>query len=370
MIDFKGMPVYGGVLHPGLVASLSASVQAQYDLSASTSVFATPLDLLAPATVDRVEVYLAAGASTGFRCRIVGLGTDGLPSSSLVHANAEAAITATAGAWNVFDFTNFSLAGGCYWIVFDSPTGLTSTLRIESMPDSVAYVRASHRSVYWTGSAWASASVSSGYCRVRLKTAGGYVMLPRGLPSIGASGIDNLIMDTLENPACRGNRFVAPWAGEIIGFDISLSNFTANTSYEIVLATQGCAAELGRVEMLQAKAQANFYIHQARFSSPVTVAAGSIYDVYLKAGSLATTTGGVMVSAMDVSDDSGAVIGCYGVAPGDVLGLSVHHPPTEGGSDVPTVTGDHVFPWAPVYGSISTSTGGGGGGRRPRFQYS
>lgn len=356
MINFNGIPAYSGLLHPGLVAQLAGGVQAQFDLSASTSVFATPLDLLTTRTVDKVEVYIQSGASTGFRCRIVELDAAGLPSSTLVHANAEATITATAGSWNVFNFTNFSLTGGCYWIVFDSPTGLTATLRIENMSDSIVNACASHRSVYWTGSAYATATVSNGYCRVRLKTTDGWVALPRGMPSVAASGIDSLIMDTLENPACRGIRFEAPWSGDVIGFDISISNFTANTSYDFVLANQGCSAELARAEMLQAKAQGGFYNHQVRFPEPVAVTAGTLYDAYVTAGSLTTTTGGVSITALDVSDDSGAVIGCYGVVPGDVQGLYVHQPPTEGGVDVPTVTMDHVFPWTPVYGSITSES--------------
>lgn len=355
--NFHGIPAYSGLQHHGLVFDLSGGNQAQYDLSASTSVFATPLDLVETRTIDKVEVYVTSGASTGFRCRIVEPDSSGLPSTTLAHADATATITASAGAWNTFDFTNFSLSGGRYWIVFDSPTGLTSTLRLENMPDSLYQITSGHRSVYWTGSAYATATVASGFCRVRIKSTDSWFVLPRALPSVGASGLNVVVMDTLENPACRGMRFSAPWSGQIIGFDISNGGFTANTSFDLVLATQGCASELARVEVKQAEVFAAHRTYQVRFASPITVVAGTNYDVYITAGSLATTTGGLWLVALDVADDSGAVIGSYGVPTGDVLGLSVNNPPTEGGADSPTTTGDHVYPWSPIYGTITTAGG-------------
>lgn len=355
-------PIWDNLVFEGLSGVIQFGTHSTLTISTTSSAVAIPFDLGSTETIDLFQVYLASGASTAFRCRIVSAdASTGNPTSTLVDANATSTITATSGGLNTFDFTDFSLASGSYWIVLDSTATPSTALEIHYAGDYVLSNNSNSGVVarYWTGSAWASISAGFRGIRARLKTASGWHCI-RGLVPFGsASGVESLVMDTSENPACRGNRFVAPWSGEVCGFNISVAGFSSGTSFDFVLANSGCSTELARIEVFYNSIALSSGKYRIRFPA-VSVVAGTSYDVYIKAGSQAGTTTGVIITALDTSEDSGAVIGCYGVEPGDILGLYVHSPVTEGGSDTPTTTADHVFPWVPVYSEITTGGGSGG----------
>jgi hypothetical protein len=353
---------FPNLLHRNLSAGISLTTRASWTLSTTSSTVAVPLCLTETTEIEFFEAYLNSGASTAFRCRIVtSSATTKLPTETLSHANADLSITASAAAWNRFDFTNFSLAPGFYWILLDSTVTPSTALALMYNVDYyVTGIEAVDNSpLYWTGSAWIT-DASRRSLVVRLKSTAGWMALYPAAPLSGATGLNPLFMDTLEDPQCRGIRFIAPASGNISGFEIAFAGFTAATSCEFVLASEGCVTELARVEIF--RAQITVADGTLRISFPsVTVVAGTSYDFYVVAGSQATTTGGISITALDTSEDGGAVIGSYGVTPGDIKGLYVHEPPTEGGSDTPTTTTDHVFPWVPVYSEITSSGGGGGG---------
>ena len=353
---------YSGLHHPSAASTFAFATNSQITLSATTSRVNIPLRLRKDTEIDLLKVYLASGASTAFRARIVTVAaTTGEATDTLAHANASATITAASANWNTFDFTNFTLSAGNYWISLDSTDTPATALAIQynSDYDGFANNDSSAGVRYWTGSALANTAAIVRCIRLALKSTTGWVPVFPCAPLGAASGIDSLIMDTLENPACRGVAFIAPVSGKICGWNINKAAITANTSFDFVMATSGCASELARVEEFATPAASTAFIHRVRFPD-VDVVAGSRYDVYITAGSQATTTGGISITALDTSEDSGNVIGSYGVTPGDLKGLYVHEPPTEGGSDVPTTTLNHVFPWVPVYSQITTSGGGGG----------
>lgn len=354
--------VWRNLQHPMMAPAIGFGTNAQITLSTTSSLVAIPIDLPRAEEIDFFEVYLNTGESTAFRCRIVTVdAATGLDTSTLAHANADLSITATSGAWNKFDFTNFTLAAGSYWLLLDSTATPGTALAIQHNQDydGLANTSAGRSVNYWTGSAMASVSVSLRSIRGRMKSASGWMEHFPLAPLGGASGINGLILDTLENPACRGNRFIAPFSGKISAFDVSIG-LSSTRSMVFVFATEECASELARVEDFQSAGNSTAFTRKIRFPE-VTVVAGTSYDCYVTAGSLATTTTGANMSALDTSEDSGNVIACYGVTPGDILGLYVNDPPTEGGSDTPTTTADHVFPWVPIYSEITTSGGSGGG---------
>jgi hypothetical protein len=362
MSDKVTATAFPNLPHRNIAAGISLATRATWSLSTTSSTVAIPLSLTATTEIDLFEAYLNSGASTAFRCRIVtSSATTKLPTATLAHANADLSITATSAAWNQFNFTNFSLSAGFYWILLDSTVTPSVTLAMLYNVDyfSSAVESVDNSPLYWTGSAWATDATRRSLV-VRLKSSVRWMALYPAAPLSGATGLNPLIMDTLENPACRGIRFVAPASGDISGFEISFAGFTASTSCDFVLASEGCSSELARAEI--SRDQITSADGTLRISFPsATVVAGTSYDFYAIAGSQATTTGGISITAIDTSEDSGNVIGCYGVTPGDIKGLFVHDPPTEGGSDVPTVTLDHIFPWSPVYSEITASGGGGGG---------
>lgn len=345
-----------------LGAGFNFSTHSTLTLSTTSSAVALPLEIISSVTVDKVECYLNAGASTDFRCRIVTAdATTGQPTTTLVDANASATITATSAAWNTFDFTNFTLSAGVAWIVFDSTSTPGTAMTI---PYSLDYTNtlpdfSNFTPRYWSGSAWVSVGTRKSL-RVRLKTTDGWIAMYPAAPLDGASGINPLIMDTSENPACRGNRFIAPATGTLCAFDISIASFSSGASFDFVLANSGCTTELSRAEFRETRIAYNEGLLRLTLSAPVPVTSGTSYDCYITAGSLAGATTGLGIAALDTSEDSGTVIGCYGVEPGDILGLYVNSPVTEGGSDTPTTTANHVFPWVPVYSEITTTSGGGG----------
>jgi hypothetical protein len=354
------MQLYPGLLHRALNGVITSSTQTTLNLSSTTtSGLAIPIQLFATETINFVEIHLAAGASTGFRCRIVNRDTDGLPdTTSLVHANATASITATANAWNRHDFTDFSLAAGQYWIVWDV-TQITTTLTPSYISDyrtlSAQADVSNLRLVYFDGADWdQSLTAGAGSVRARIKATSGYLWQLSMAPCLGRSGIDNLLMDTSENPNCRGQRWVADYSGDVIGWDISVTTFSGSTSYEFVMATQGCAVELARTEVWEQPCYATTCIHKVRFDAPVAVVAGTSYDVYIHPGSDAGAATGVGIAAIDVSEDSATMIQCYGPAVGVFTGFSVHNPPTEGGAGTPTTSSDYVFPWVPIYRDIAS----------------
>ena len=362
MSDKVTATAFPNLVHRNLTTGITLSTRASWTLSTTSSTVAVPLCLTATTEIDFFEAYLNAGESTTFRCRLVTANaTTKLPTATLAHANADLSITASAAAWNRFDFTNFSLSAGLYWILLDSTaTPAVALAMLYNVDYYVSGIDAVDNSpLYWTGSAWTTDGTRRSLV-VRLKSAAGWMALYPAAPLSGAAGLNPLIMDTLEDPACRGIRFIAPASGDISGFEIAFAGFTADTSCEFVLASEGCVTELARVEIF--RAQITVADGTLRISFPsVTVVAGTSYDFYVVAGSQATTTGGISITALDTSEDGGAVIGSYGVTPGDIKGLYVHEPPTEGGSDTPTTTTDHVFPWVPVYSEITSSGGGGGG---------
>lgn len=348
------------LLHRPISNGITFTTRATWTLSTTSSAVAVPLCLNETTEIDKFEVYLAAGACTDFRCRIVTSDATGLPTSTLSHANASETQAAVSADWNVFDFTNFSLSPGLFYIIVDCTSSPSVSLTLHYHLDyvSVVYEAIASSPLYWTGSAWATDG-SRRSLRVRLKTSTGWMPLYPCAPLPGASGIDGLIMDTSENPACRGNRWIAPASGTVAGFDVCIAAFSSSTSFEFVVADEGCTTELARCEVFRNMVTTVEGVVRISFP-PVTVVAGTAYDCYITAGSAAGASTGVSVVALDTSEDSGAVIGCYGVTPGDILGIYVHDPATEGGSDTPT-TANHVFPWVPVYSEITTSGGGSGG---------
>lgn len=68
------------------------------------------------------QVKFTFGANTGspsgdVTCRVETNSGSNLPSGTLAHANATKAITVTPSAENTWDFTDFSLSTGTYWVV-------------------------------------------------------------------------------------------------------------------------------------------------------------------------------------------------------------------------------------------------------------
>lgn len=362
--DYNRIIPWPGLVCPDLATDFTHSTTAAATISTTSSIVALPITISESTTFDHIEAYLASGVSTDFRCRVVTENSStGLPSTTLADGSSTATVSVSGAGWKTFDFTNFTLSAGRYWVLFDSTSTPSTALAIHYMPD--AYANAQYLltpcPMYWTGSAYAVMNAGTRALRVRVKSTDGWLFTMPCFPFPGASGLNPLVMDTAENPSCRGNRFVAPYSGTIIGASLSIGLYNSGASFDCVLANSGCTTELGRIE--------NFYVHSAslrgafvlEFPSAVSVTAGTSYDLYVTAGSLATSSTGPWISALDVSDDSGNVIQCLGVSPGDVIGMYVHQPVTEGGAGSVTTTANHVFPLVPIYGSITAGGGGGGG---------
>lgn len=342
------------LIHEDLNGSIGFGTRVSWTLDTlGNGRIAIPLILINEEEIDKFEAFVSTGTSAalGFRCRIVNANSANCEPdiNSLADVNASKAITATANAWNIFDFTNFTLNPGFYYILLDTPSppsvSLTIHYNLDYSTNTTNSINLSP--LYWTGTAWAHDATRRGL-RVRLKAASGWVPLPVCAPLGGRTGLNAIIMDKNENPSCRGNRWKAPASGTISGFRVSIAAFSTDTSFKFVLANQGCTTALASAEIFR-KLTAGGTGYVDVLFTPTAVISGTLYDCYVTAGLSATTIAGVSIVALDTSEDSGTTIGSYGVEPGDILGLSVHNPPTEGGAGSVTVTSDHVYPWSPIY---------------------
>ena len=121
-------PSSGAVTLESQVAGTSDAISILGDSANTEYRHAQSFLLGAEKTISSIEIEFATllgDPSGNVTCRIE-TDTAGSPSGTLAHANATKVITPSASSWNVFDFTDFTLSAGTYWIVLECDDQATS----------------------------------------------------------------------------------------------------------------------------------------------------------------------------------------------------------------------------------------------------
>lgn len=224
-------------------------------------------------------------------CRLETIGSDGLPTGTLVTANANVSVNVTAtGLYEAVFTASYTPAaiGELLWFVISQGTPGNITVAKDTASLYASITQNLPKTAFYSGGSWGD---DNGLGYAAIKTSSGYGTYAT-LYTITAGATSTGNISTTTSPDEVGNKINFPFSCRVVGIDF-YPNALSNTTFWAVKLYNSSGTELATASVTDVDYPygiTSSMVFSMLFSSPVTLAANTDYYITFLPGNATNST--------------------------------------------------------------------------------